>query len=48
MSKYPGIKVTDVVKHIAKLWQSLSKEEKTEYKEAAKNGKNMKELIGFI
>ncbi len=35
----PGIKVTEVVKQIAKLWQSLSKEEKQNYKEAAKQGK---------
>ena len=38
MKRYPGIKVTEVVKQIAKLWQALSKEEKNAYKEAAKNG----------
>lgn len=40
MVQCPGIKVTEVVKQIAKLWQSLSKEEKLRYKEAAKKGKN--------
>jgi hypothetical protein len=39
MRQNPGIKVTEVVKQIAKLWQSLSKEEKQRYKEAAKDGK---------
>lgn len=39
MKQTPGIKVTEVVKQIAKLWQSLSKEEKLRYKEAAKKGK---------
>jgi hypothetical protein len=39
MRQNPGIKVTEVVKQIAKLWQSLSKEEKQRYKEAAKQGK---------
>lgn len=45
MKQNPGIKVTEVVKQIAKLWQSLSKDEKQRYKEAAKQGKplfNMK------
>lgn len=32
--------MTEVVKQIAKMWQSLSKEEKQRYKEAAKEGKN--------
>jgi hypothetical protein len=36
MVQNPGIKVTEVVKQIAKLWQSLTKEEKLRYKEAAK------------
>jgi len=39
MRQNPGIKVTEVVKHIAKLWQILTKEEKQKYKEAAKHGK---------
>lgn len=39
MKTHPGIKVTDVVKQIAKLWQALSKEEKVRYKEFAKLGK---------
>ena len=39
MKQNPGIKVTEVVKQIAKLWQSLSKEEKQRYKELAKQGK---------
>lgn len=39
MRQNPGIKVTEVVKQIAKLWQGLSKEEKQKYKEAAKEGK---------
>jgi hypothetical protein len=38
MRMNPGIKVTEVVKQIAKLWQSLTKEEKQHYKEAAKLG----------
>ena len=44
MKQNPGIKVTEVVKQIAKLWQSLSKEEKQLYKEAAKQGKLLKFL----
>ena len=36
MRENPGIKVTDVVKHIAKLWQALSKEDKLMFKDAAK------------
>lgn len=36
MKTHPGIKVTDVVKQIAKLWQALTKEEKVRYKEFAK------------
>ena len=39
MRMNPGIKVTEVVKQIAKLWQSLTKEEKQHFKEAAKLGK---------
>lgn len=39
MRQNPGIKVTEVVKLIAKLWQNLTKEEKQKYKEAAKHGK---------
>jgi len=40
MLQTPGIKVTEVVKQIAKLWQCLSKEEKQRYKEAAKKGRS--------
>lgn len=40
MKRCPGIKVTEVIKQIAKLWQALSKEEKNQFKEAAKTGKN--------
>jgi len=40
MRQNPGIKVTEVVKQIAKLWQGLSKDEKQRYKEAAKEGKH--------
>ena len=40
MRQNPGIKVTDVVKQIAKMWQSLSKEEKQRCKELAKEGKD--------
>lgn len=36
--KYPGIRVTEVVKMIAKEWQKLSKAQKQKYKEAAKRG----------
>lgn len=36
----PGIKVTEVVKQIAKLWQALTKEDKLKYKEMAKMGKS--------
>ena len=35
----PTMKVTDVVKEIAKLWQLLSKQEKQLYKLDAKIGK---------
>jgi len=38
MKQNPGIKVTEVVKQIARMWQSLSKEEKLRYKEIAKMG----------
>lgn len=38
-SKYPGIKVTEVVKMIAKEWQKLSKQQRQKYKEAAKRDK---------
>ena len=39
MRQNPGIKVTEVVKQIASMWQSLTKDEKTRYKELAKLGK---------
>ena len=39
MRQNPGIKVTEVVKQIARMWQSLTKEEKLRYKEMAKLGK---------
>lgn len=38
MRKNPGIKVTEVVKQIAKMWQALPQDEKLYYKEAAKRG----------
>lgn len=37
--KYPGLRVTEVVKMIAKQWQKLTKAQKQKYKEAAKRGK---------
>ena len=39
MKRHPGIKVTEVVKQIAKLWQAIPADEKNHYKEAAKKGK---------
>lgn len=39
MKQNPGIKVTEVVKQIAKMWQALSKDDKLRYKELAKMGK---------
>ena len=39
MRQNPGIKVTEVVKQIASMWQSLTKDEKARYKELAKLGK---------
>ena len=39
MRENPGIKVTEVVKQIARMWQSLTKEDKLRYKELAKQGK---------
>lgn len=38
MRQNPGIKVTEVVKQIARMWQSLSKDDKLKYKELAKQG----------
>lgn len=38
MRQNPGIKVTEVVKQIARMWQSLTKEDKLKYKELAKQG----------
>jgi hypothetical protein len=38
-AKYPGLRVTEVVKMIAKQWQKLTKAQKQKYKEAAKRGK---------
>lgn len=38
-TKYPGIRVTEVVKMIAKQWQKLTKIQKQKYKEAAKRDK---------
>ena len=40
MRQNPGIKVTEVVKQIARMWQSLTKEEKLRYKDLAKLGKH--------
>lgn len=50
MRQNPGIKVTEVVKQIASMWQSLTKDEKTRYKELAKLDKErylteLKELM---
>ena len=42
MRQNPGIKVTEVVKQIASMWQSLTKDEKIRYKELAKLGKHIK------
>lgn len=42
MRQNPGIKVTEVVKQIASMWQSLTKEEKLKFKELAKLGKLIK------
>lgn len=41
MKQNPGIKVTEVVKQIAKMWQALSKDDKLRYKELAKMGKRI-------
>ena len=38
MRQHPGIKVTDVVKQIAKMWQALPKEAKLNFKELARQG----------
>lgn len=38
-NKYPGIKVTEVVKMIAKEWQKLTKQQRQKYKDAAKRDK---------
>jgi HMG (high mobility group) box len=38
MRENPGIKVTEVVKQIARMWQSLTKDDKLKYKELAKQG----------
>ena len=38
MRQNPGIKVTEVVKQIARMWQSLTKDDKLRYKELAKQG----------
>lgn len=40
MKQNPGIKVTEVVKQIAKMWQALTKDDKLRYKELAKMGKS--------
>ena len=39
MKRNPQAKVTDVVKEIARTWSTLSKEERSKYKEQAKKGK---------
>ena len=39
MCQNPGMRVTDVVKQLAKLWQDLLKPEKDYFKEQAKIGK---------
>lgn len=46
MVENPGIKVTEVVKQIAKQWQALSKEEKGHYKDVAKRG-NLINILHF-
>jgi len=47
MRRNPGIKVTEVVKQIASMWQSLTKDEKIRFKELAKLGKSQSSKIMF-